>query len=65
MLDSQSRGLVSKPLAGSKIDFAFHSSEVDEMSARYTEDLVVKSKLSSCSSSVALRHLKSIHEKGP
>ena len=31
-LDFQSRGLCSKPLGGSKVDTAVHSSEVDKMS---------------------------------
>ena len=33
-LDSQSRVPCSKPLGGSKIDSAFHPSEVDKMSTR-------------------------------
>ena len=33
-LDSQSRGPVLKPLGGSKVDSAFHPSEVDKVSTR-------------------------------
>ena len=33
-LDSQSRGPVSKPLGGSKVNLEFHPSEVDRMSTR-------------------------------
>ena len=33
-LDSQSRGLCSKPLDGSKVDSAFPPSEVEKMSTR-------------------------------
>ena len=54
----------SNPLVGSKIDSAFHPSEVDQMNTRNFWGLVVKSKLSSHSGSVALRQLNPIHEKG-
>ena len=46
----------SKPLGSSKIDSAFHPSKVDEMSTTNSWGLVVKSKLSPNSGSVALRH---------
>ena len=36
----------SKPLGGSKVDSAFHPSEVDKMSVRNSWELWVKSKLS-------------------
>ena len=36
--------LCSKPLGGSKVDSAFHPSEVDEMSTRNFWNLVVKSR---------------------
>ena len=43
----------SKPLGGSKIDSAFHSSEVDQISTRYFGNLLVKSKLFAPSGFVA------------
>ena len=52
-----------KPLGGSKVDSAFHPSEVDRMSTGTPRDVVVKSKLSR-SGTVALRQLKSIYKKG-
>ena len=53
-----------KPLGGSKVDSAFHPSEVDRMSTGTPRDVVVKSKLSPRSGTVALRQLKSIYKKG-
>ena len=54
----------SKPLGGPKVDSAFHPSEFDKMSARNSEDLVVKSELSPCNGSVALKQFNTIHKKG-
>ena len=52
-LDSQSRGPVfKKPLGGSKIDSAFHPSEVDKVSTRISGNSVVKSKLPRSGSSL-------------
>ena len=51
-LDSLSRGPVSKPLGRSKVDSAFHPSDVDKMSARNSRGLVIKSKLSPLGCSV-------------
>ena len=53
-----------KPLGGSKVDSAFHPSEVDRMSTGTPRDVVVKSKLSPRSGTVALRQLKPIYKKG-
>ena len=40
VLDSESRGpFCSKPLGGSKVDSAFHPSEVDKMSTRNFREL--------------------------
>ena len=44
-LDSQSRGPVFKPLGGSKVHSASHTSEVNKMSTRNFWEVVVKSKL--------------------
>ena len=38
-LDSQSRGPCSKPPGGSKVDSAFHPSEIDKMSIGYVWEL--------------------------
>ena len=46
-----------KPLGGCKVDSAFHPSKVDEMSTRNSWGLMVKSKLSPHSGSVALRQM--------
>ena len=55
--------LGSKPLGGSKIDLAFHSSEVNQMSTRKSGGLSgKKKKLPPRSGSVALRQLNP--EKG-
>ena len=42
-LDSQSRDPVFKPLGGSKVDSAFHPSDIDKMSTKNFWELVVKS----------------------
>ena len=42
-----------KPLGGSKVDSAFHPSEVDRMCTGTPRDVVVKSKLSPRSGTVA------------
>ena len=56
----------SKPLGGSKVDSAFHLSEVDKINIpRISGNLVVKRKLTPQSGSVALRQLNPIHKKGP
>ena len=47
VLDSQSRGLCSKPLGGSKIDSAFHPSEVGKMNTRNTWELSGKKQTAS------------------
>ena len=41
LLDSQSRSLMVKPLAGSEVDSAFHPSEVDKISTRNFWELSV------------------------
>ena len=51
-------------MGGSKVDSAFHFSEVDEVTTRKYGELVVKTKLSPRSGYVALRQLKPIHKKG-
>ena len=51
-------------MGGSKVNSAFHPSEVDEWVAGFSEELVVKIKLSPRSGSVALRQLNPIHKKG-
>ena len=54
----------SKPLGDSKVNSAFHPSEVDQISTRtYWGLLVVKSTLSPCSGSVTFRQLNPIHKK--
>ena len=56
--------LCSKPLGGSKVDSAFHHSEVGKMSTRNIWELSDKS---NCLHKVALalRQLNPIHKKGP
>ena len=60
--ESHSRVSGSKPQGGSKVDSAFHPSEVDQMSTGNSGGLSAKSKLSPRSGSVALRLLNSIHK---
>lgn len=57
--------LFSKPLGVSKVDLAFCPSVVDEMSTRTHKDLMIKSKLSPFSGSVALEQFKLTCKKGP
>ena len=56
----------SKPLGGSKVHSAIHSSEINQMSIKNSipGDLVVKSKLSPGSDSAALIQLNPIHKRG-
>ena len=39
VLDAQSRGPLSKPLGGFKVNSAFHPSEVDQLSTRKSWEL--------------------------
>ena len=57
--------LFSKPLGVSKVDLAFCPSVVDEMSTRTHRDLMIKSKLSPFSGSIALEQFKPTCKKGP
>ena len=55
----------SKPLGGSKVDSAFHPSEVDKMSTRNFWELNGKKETVSNEVAVALRQLNPIRKKGP